>query len=245
MLAKLKTTAGLLSVAAAMTLAAPAGATPASEAHQLVAKAVMAVKSFKANEKSAVFRAYVSKSRGILIVPELLKGGIGIGGEGGKAVMLVKDGKTGQWSNPAFFTVGGASLGPQLGFESAQVAVTVMNDKTLTALLKGDVAVGGEANAAAGKNATGVRSMATVEGENAMRYFVISKGVYAGAVLKGSKLVVDNALNKGFYGKTVSVDDIFSDKKIENAKADALRRQLQGDTKRGSLSRMLGVGGKN
>jgi lipid-binding SYLF domain-containing protein len=241
MFAHLKTTAGLMALATMVSFGAPALATSASEAQELVARAVMSVKTFKTNEDSAVFRDYVSKSRGILIVPELLKGGIGIGGEGGKAVLLVKDTTTGQWSNPAFFKIGGASLGPQLGFESAQVAVTVMNEKTLKAMLTGEVTVGGEAAASAGAKSTGVRSMATVEGDNAMRYFVISKGAYAGATLKGSKIVVDHDLNQGFYGKSVSVEDIFADKRVENAKADLLRRQLQGDTKQGLLGRTRGA----
>ncbi|MEX2449890.1 MAG: lipid-binding SYLF domain-containing protein [Rhodospirillales bacterium] len=242
MFAHLKTTVGFMALATLVSFGALA--TPASEAQELVERAVMSVKTFKTHEDSAAFRAYVSKSRGILIVPELLKGGIGIGGEGGKAVLLVKDIKTGQWSNPAFFKVGGASFGPQLGFESAQVAVTVMNEKTLEAMLTGEVTVGGEANASAGANSAGVRSMATVEGNTGMRYFVISKGVYAGATLKGSKIVVDRDLNQGFYGKSVSVEDILAGKKIENAEADLLRRQLQGDMKQGLLDRKRGAATK-
>jgi len=55
----------------------------------------------------------------VLIYPQVLKGGFIFGGSGGTGVLLRREGKTGEWSYPAFYTMGSVSFGLQFGGESA------------------------------------------------------------------------------------------------------------------------------
>jgi hypothetical protein len=52
-----------------------------------------------------------------------------VGGQGGGGVLLIRRNDT--WSNPAFYTRGGASIGAQLGGRSGSTALLLMNDKAV------------------------------------------------------------------------------------------------------------------
>lgn len=52
----------------------------------------------------------MKEARGIFIVPQLLKAAFYFGGEGGSGVFLVKDDKTGEWSDPDFYTNGSRQI---------------------------------------------------------------------------------------------------------------------------------------
>jgi SH3 domain-containing YSC84-like protein 1 len=58
-----------------------------------------------------------------------------VGGSGGSGVLLVKDDKTGEWSPPAFYTLGGASFGLQIGGEVSEVVLLVTTQKGLDSML--------------------------------------------------------------------------------------------------------------
>jgi len=65
--------------------------------------------------------------KGVFIVPNYHERGAVLGGEAGGGVVLVK--RNGSWSDPAFYNIGGASLGAQSGGERAAVAMLLMTHK--------------------------------------------------------------------------------------------------------------------
>ena len=107
--------------AAALFLAvcAPA-AQAASEAQALVDKARLTVEKLFAHEDTRHVRGWAKNARGVMIVPNLLKVGLLIGGGGGQGVLLARDAERG-WSAPAFYAIGSGSFGLQAGFQSAEV----------------------------------------------------------------------------------------------------------------------------
>ena len=56
----------------------------------------------------------------VMILPNVKKFGFGIGGSGGRGPMTCRGGKnfSGKWSAPAMYTVGGVSMGFQVGGSS-------------------------------------------------------------------------------------------------------------------------------
>jgi len=66
-----------------------------------------------------------SKASGVLVFPNVIKAGIGIGGEFGEGALLVK-GKT-----VAYYNIAAASVGLQLGAQARSQIVLFMNDKVL------------------------------------------------------------------------------------------------------------------
>jgi lipid-binding SYLF domain-containing protein len=65
------------------------------------------------------------KAHGMLVFPNVIKAGIGIGGEFGEGTLLVK-GKT-----VGYYNIAAASIGLQLGAQARSQIVLFMNDKVL------------------------------------------------------------------------------------------------------------------
>ena len=81
--------------------AQPASAVTPTE--ELVLKAQWTVEEMAKNQDFGQFvRKYMKNAKGVLIVPNMIKGAFVFGGEGGSGVMLVK-GANGAWSYPAFW----------------------------------------------------------------------------------------------------------------------------------------------
>jgi lipid-binding SYLF domain-containing protein len=66
-----------------------------------------------------------SRARGTLVFPKVIKGGIGIGGSFGEGALLV-GGRT-----VAYYNVGSASIGFQLGVQEQSVAILFMTEEAL------------------------------------------------------------------------------------------------------------------
>ena len=59
----------------------------------------------------------LSKANCVLILPGVKKFGFGVGGSGGRGPLLCRGGQNfdGKWSTPAMYSVGGVSVGFQVG----------------------------------------------------------------------------------------------------------------------------------
>ena len=117
---------GALGSAAALMLLSRAAAAETRE-QLLVDKARIVVEEFLTTPILNNIRVYMQNAYGALIVPGLLRGGFLIGVEHGTGVMVVRDPKSGVWSDPAFFDLWGGSFGLQLGGQSSDVILTFMN----------------------------------------------------------------------------------------------------------------------
>ena len=123
-------------LAAGLVSAAPSLA--ASDQQQIVDHAKIAIGDMYSDSSFGNAKDLIKRAKAVMIVPELVKGGFFVGGEGGNGVLLVKSG-SGTWSAPAFYTVGAASFGLQIGVETAEVVFFVMSDKALRAWMKNEV----------------------------------------------------------------------------------------------------------
>ena len=105
----------LLATMAAGLIAWSAPVRAYNEQQELIDKAILSIKKITARTDINKFvKGYLRRAKGVLVIPALLKAGFFVGGEGGSGVLLAR-GKGGQWSYPAFYTVGAASIGIQFG----------------------------------------------------------------------------------------------------------------------------------
>jgi lipid-binding SYLF domain-containing protein len=184
-----------------------AWADAALDAAQLAEKAKIAVESLAADSNLAAFHDMAKRAKGVFMAPELLKAAFVVGASGGSGVLVVRDEKTGKWHGPAFYTLGAASFGLQIGAEASEVAVLAMTERGVTAMLQPSVKLGADASVAAGPVGLGA-SAATANVSADLVSFSHSKGLYGGVSLEGAVLAVRNEWNNSYYGKTVTPTDI-------------------------------------
>jgi len=102
----------------------------AATAEEIDSKVNAALKMF--HEKVGAARELSSKSKGILVFPDVIKAGFGIGGEYGEGSLRI-NGKTVEYYNTA-----AASIGLQLGAQSKTVIIMFLDQKALDDFRKSD-----------------------------------------------------------------------------------------------------------
>jgi len=147
----------------------------------------------------------LSKADCVLILPNVKKFGFGVGGSGGRGPLLCRGGENfkGKWSTPAMYSVGGASVGLQVGGSSTDFVLLLMTPKAVNQVLNGKTKMGTDATAAAGPGATA----ASASDADILTYGR-AKGVFAGVSLGGATVEPDNDANSRLYGKTLTATDI-------------------------------------
>lgn len=98
----------------------------ARSAQVRVSDAVSLVQQMKQDPALA---AVLQQAKGVFIIPHYGRGGLIVGGQGGGGVVLAQS--NGQWSSPAFYSMGGASVGAQAGGEGGAIAMILMTQKAV------------------------------------------------------------------------------------------------------------------
>ncbi|MGA9965378.1 MAG: lipid-binding SYLF domain-containing protein [Terriglobales bacterium] len=147
----------------------------------------------------------LAKANCVLVLPNVKKFGVGIGGSGGRGPMLCRTGQNfeGKWSAPAMYSVGGASVGLQIGGTSSDFVLLLMDRKVVNQILNGKTKMGADATAAAGPGATAAGAT-----DADIWTYGRSKGLFAGASLGSATIDPDNDANFRLYGKRLTAGDI-------------------------------------
>ena len=189
-------------------------------AEALVDAAAESVNTFTIDPDMKWFRDNMSKAKGVLIVPSLVKGGLIFGGSGGSGVLLVKgDGNI--WSDPAFYTMGSGTVGFQIGVEVSEIILMIMTDKGVDALLTSSFKLGGDVSIAAGPIGAGAKAQ-TAD----ILAFSRTKGIYGGINIEGAVLKTRNDWNHDYYGDQTSPREILLERSATNSHADNLRNAV-------------------
>lgn len=207
-----------------LAVAHPAAAVTPTE--ELVVKAQWTVEEMAKNEEFGQYvRKFMKNAKGVLIVPNMVKGAFIFGGEGGSGVLLAKS-AAGTWSYPAFYTLGGISWGLQVGGSSSQIMMLLMTDRGVKALMEDKkLKFGADLGVAMGPVGGGAEAAATL-GSADVLVWSLSKGAYLGVSLEGSIVEPRESLNKEYYGAEVGSQPIIVEGKYRNPHADPLRRAL-------------------
>lgn len=184
----------------------------------LVDAAAESVDTFSVDPDMRWFRENMDGAKGVLIVPQLIKGGFIFGGSGGSGVLLAK-GEGNVWSHPAFYTMGSGTIGLQAGVEIAEIILMIMTDKGVDGLLTSSFKLGGDISIAAGSIGAGAKAQ-TVD----ILAFSRAKGIYGGINVEGAVIKVREDLNNAYYGGEISSPrSILIEHSATNPHADALR----------------------
>jgi lipid-binding SYLF domain-containing protein len=168
----------------------------------------------------------MARAHGIAVIPHVVKGAFGIGGQWGKGLMSQRS-EDGRWSPPAFIEIGGGSFGLQIGVQASDIVLVFTDESGIKGLLKGKVKLGADASATAGP----VGRKAEVGTDILLRSGVFaysrSKGLFAGISLDGSVVSIDDDANRKVYGKEVTGEQILLSKEVRsNATVDPFMNTL-------------------
>ncbi len=212
----------MVSLVAAGSLCPPAyGADYKMEAEQLVEKSRFSFESIMADKNMEAFHDIVRRGKGIFIAPQVLEGAFIFGASGGSGVFLAWDGQTRKWNGPAFYRIGGASFGLQIGGQASEVILLAMTDRGVSSLLASSVKLGGDVGIAVGPVGAGA-SAATANLSADILSFARAKGLYGGISLDGAVVAIRHSLNDAYYGRKLDVPDIIVKGEGKNPQAERL-----------------------
>ena len=197
---------------------------PAFYEQGLVDKAASVVRSMRADPQFRHIDVYLKNARGVLILPSVIKAGLIYGGQGGNGVLLARE-ADGGWGSPAFYTLGGGSIGLQIGVQEAAIILVFMNDKALKAAIDTGLTLGADATAAAGTaGITG--EVASTHVFKDVYYFADVGGLFAGISLEGGVISTREGLNKTYYGRSLTPRQILLEHMASSPGAAHLREAL-------------------
>ena len=142
----------------------------------------------------------------VIVVPGLKKAAFVIGGEYGKGLMSCRH--AGEWSAPIFMQIGKGSWGLQIGAQSIDLVLLVMNTNGMSKMLRNKVSLGAEASVAAGPVGRDARAATDAQLKAEILSYSRTQGLFAGINLSGGIVRADDDDNADLYGKTVAAKDV-------------------------------------
>ena len=202
--------------------APPAGFSGATahEARLIVEKAAGIVEKMTSDDRLSEL---LMQARGVFILPNVLKGGLIIGGRGGEGVFLTHE--SGRWSNPTFFDLGAVTLGAQAGGAVGPLVMLLMSEEAVDTFKEDqDFAL----NASAGLSVFGydVATRARVD-EGDVVVWSDQGGAFAGATFGASEISIDHDKNHAYYRTPVDLDAILAGE-VDNPHLKLLQEKLPG-----------------
>jgi lipid-binding SYLF domain-containing protein len=167
------------------------------------------------------------KAACVIVIPSLKKAAFIVGGEYGKGLMSCR--QKGGWSAPLFMEMEKGSWGLQVGAESVDLVMLVMNEGGVSKLLNNKVSLGADASVAGGPVGRTAHASTDVQLKAEILSYSRAQGLFAGIDVSGGVLKPDTDDNERLYGKSVSAHDVVMGGTVKapaevKAFMDALRR---------------------
>jgi len=154
----------------------------------------------------------LEKAECVAVFPSVLKAGFIVGGRGGRGLASCRT--VNGWSAPAYFTLGGASFGLQIGAQSTDFVMLFMNKEGLNSLLSDEFTLGGDASVAAGPVGRQAGASTDLKLNAQILSYSRSKGLFAGLELKGVVIKADKDDMRDVYGEGITAKQVLKDNKV-------------------------------
>ena len=201
---------GFIVVTVLLAAASAAAAAPSKNESGRVTDAAKVVREIWAAPDKGIPESIWQRARCVAVIPDVKKAAFVVGGEYGKGVVSCRTGNG--WSAPVFLKLEKGSFGAQIGAESTDVVLLVMNERGIERLLQDKVTLGADASLAAGPlGRTGAAETdAQVTAE--MLSYSRARGLFAGIDLSGGVLRPDNSADQSFYGHAIAERKVLLEK---------------------------------
>ena len=204
--------------------ASPVAFAVVSDQQALVERARQTVDQARHQQQFPQARDLFRRARAVLIIPRFYKAGFFVGGAGGKGVLLVHGAQG--WSAPAFYTIGSASFGLQIGLEQSEMVLFIMSQRALDALMRDKVTLGANGGLAVAMIGGNVGGAVTANAGADIVGWAQSQGAYAGISLEGSVVAPDSDADAAYYGRPVTSEQVVYRMPDHQPVGMALQREL-------------------
>jgi lipid-binding SYLF domain-containing protein len=147
-----------------------------------------------------------NKASCVVVIPGLKKAAFVIGGEFGEGLLSCRH--AGAWSAPVFMQLEKGSWGLQIGAQSIDLVLLVMNDSGVNKLLGDKVTLGADASVAAGPVGRSGQASTDVRLNAEILSYSRAQGLFAGIDISGGVLRPDKDDNLDLYGANVTPTEI-------------------------------------
>src|ERR1700722_12212236 len=154
----------------------------------------------------AIPRNLLEKAQCIIIVPGMKKAAFLVGGEYGRGFATCRI--PGSWSAPAPVRLTGGSFGIQLGADSADIILMLMNQRGLERLLSEKFSIGADLAAAAGPVGRDAKADTDLLLKAEILSWSRARGIFAGVSLNGTVVESDRSEAIKLYGRPWSNREI-------------------------------------
>jgi SH3 domain-containing YSC84-like protein 1 len=218
---------GAVTMAIVMAATTASAADLSSKAVDRIKEAATALREIHAIPDKDIPQELWDKASCVIVIPNLKKAAFIVGGEFGKGLMTCRE--NGAWSAPIFMEMQKGSWGLQIGAESIDLVMLVMNPSGVNKLLKNKVALGADASVAGGPVGRSAHAATDAQLKSEILSWSRAQGLFAGIDISGGVLKPDTDDNAELYGKNVSPDAVVLGGKMKAPAVtqpfmDALRR---------------------
>ena len=216
----------ILSLSLNVALASPPATDEPIREEERIQKAIVILEELTDMPEKGMPHWIVEQAQALVIVPDLVKAGLVVGGEYGKGIAIARD-ASGEWTDPVFIDLTAGSFGFQAGVQSSDVILVFKRKDALTDMGKRKLTLGGDISIAAGPVGR-QSSAATDERLQAEIYsYSRSRGLFAGISLEGAVLSMNKKANEAFYEEGVVPHQVLAGKTPSNtAVAKDLKQTL-------------------
>jgi lipid-binding SYLF domain-containing protein len=183
----------------------------ASDEAKLISESIQVLQELSRGADRQIPEHLLARAEAVVVIPSLIKGGFVIGAKHGKGIISTLDRATNTWSNPGFVSMTGGSIGWQIGVESVDLVLLVMNRRGVDELLEDRFTIGGNLSVAAGPVGRSGDAATDAQISAQILAYSRSKGLFAGATLEGAALHSNDDANKALY-KLSSLRDVLAAK---------------------------------
>lgn len=153
----------------------------------------------------------------VAVIPSLKKAAFVFGGEYGKGLITCRT--AGRWGSPSFVLLEKGSWGVQMGGETVDLVLLIMNQHGVDRLLQDKVTLGGDVSVAAGPVGRDARASTDAELKAEILSYSRAQGLFAGVDLSGGILKADNEDNRDLYGRAITGRELLVTNRMQTPRA--------------------------
>jgi lipid-binding SYLF domain-containing protein len=146
----------------------------------------------------------LDKADCVAVIPGVKKAAFVIGGRWGKGAVVCRTNRgRGPWGPPLMLSLGGGSIGLQIGGQATDLVLLFMNPRGIDHLLESKFTLGADCSIAAGPKGRTLEAATDAQMQAEILAYSRSRGLFAGLSLEGAVVKQDKDANEVVYGMKV------------------------------------------